>query len=163
VVMVARKRVVQRKPVPTIDLGTVLSEYLLNRSLSERGSYHEGALKKQMMETLAEAGELQEGGHRTLHVDDPLIFQSYKTGKPVAKTIVGIERKRRASQSLDENKTLEMLKAKGLMDECTEVVLVVNEDAILAANFQGKITDDELAALYSESESFAFYQVEGDE
>ena len=156
--MAARKRVIQRKP--TIDLNTVLDEYLTHRSLGERASFHESKLKKEMMEALEQGGELQEGGHRTLSIDTPLVFHSYKTGKPVAKTIVGVERKRRASQSLDEGKTLELLKAKGLMDECTEVVLVVNEDAILAANFQGKITDEELAALYTENETFAFYLTE---
>jgi len=161
--MAARKRVVQRKALPTLDLPAVLDDYIANRSIGERATWHEGKLKKMMMDELADFGELQEGGHRTMHLSgEPIVFHSYKTGKPVAKTIVGVERKRRASQSLNEDATLELLKAKGLMDQCTEVVVVINEDAILAANFEGKISDDELAKLYSESESFAFYLIEGE-
>ena len=39
------------------------------------------------------------------------------------------------SQSLNEDRTLALLKEKGLLDQCTEVVVVLNEDAILAANY----------------------------
>ena len=41
--------------------------------------------------------------------------------------------------------------------------MVVDEDAILAANYAGKITDKELAALYYESSTFAFYLTEDPE
>ena len=38
---------------------------------------------------------------------------------------------------------------------------MINEDAILAANFEGTISDDDLKALYDEGDpSYAFYLVE---
>ena len=50
-----------------------------------------------------------------------------------------------------------------LLDSCTTTIQVINEDAILAANFDGTISDDDLAKLYDESETFAFYLVEGED
>ena len=36
----------------------------------------------------------------------------------------------------------------------------MDEDALLAAAYEGRITDAELKALYDESENYAFYLVE---
>ena len=47
-----------------------------------------------------------------------------------------------------------------MVAECTVTHTEIDEDAILAANFEGRITDEEMAALWDKSESFAFYLVE---
>ena len=154
------KRTIKRKT--RVDIDPTVQEYLRNRSMRERSEHIEGSLKKELMATLADNGELQEGGNRQLELETPMSFTSYKDGKPKAKTITGIERRRRGSQSLNEERTLALLKARGLLDQCTEVVVVLNEDAVLGANFSGGITDEELKALYDESETFAFYLVEGE-
>jgi hypothetical protein len=152
-----QKRVIPRRT--PFDLGAAVDEYLHNRSLRERSEYHESKLKGDLMSYLETTGEIQEGGHRTLELDAPLEFVSYAktTGRPIPKTVTGIERKRRASSTLNEDRTLALLKALDLLDECTEVIVVVDEDKILAANYEGRISDDDLKALYDESESFAFY------
>jgi hypothetical protein len=154
------KRTIKRKT--RVDIDPTVQEYLLNRSMREKSAHIEDALKKTLMETLADNGELLEGGHRQLDLETPMPFTSYKDGKPKAKTITGIERKRRGSQSLNEERTLALLKQRDLVSKCTEVVVVLNEDAVLAANFSGEISDEELKALYDESETFAFYLVEGE-
>lgn len=154
------KRTIRRKA--KVDIDPTVQEYLLNRSMRERSSHIEDTLKKTLMETLEANGMLLEGGHRQLDLDVPLPFNSYKGGKLVPKTVTGIERKRRGSQALNEERTMALLKKRDLVDQCTEVVVVLNEDAVLAANFSGVISDEELQALYDESETFAFYLVEGD-
>lgn len=158
--MPASKRTIPRKS--TLSLDDTVTEYLMNRSMRERSAYHEDSLKKKLMGELEAHGALAKGGHRTLDLAAPQDFTSYKAGKPQPKTITGIERKRRESQTLNEERTLALLKEKGLLDQCTEVVVVINEDAVLAANFSGDLPDDELKALYDESETFAFYLIEGD-
>lgn len=144
------------------DLVHTLRDYLGNRSLRERSEWHEGNLKKELMSHLETEGALQEGGHRVIELDEPEEYFAVKNGQPIPKLVNGIERKRRVSQSLNEERTLAMLKEKGLLDQCTEVVVVLNEDAILAANYSGEIEDDELAKLYDENESFAFYLIAED-
>ena len=155
-------RKVRRKP-KTDELEAEVGEYLLNRSTRERAEHHEGVYKRQFMDLLAEVGEEQPGGHRVIQLNEPIVFHSYKTGKVKEKTIVGIQRQRRAGSSLNEERTLAFLAGKGLLDRCTKTVQVIDEDAILAANYDETISDDALKLLYDEHESFAFYLVEGDE
>ena len=66
-----------RRPSPSADLDAEVGDYLLNRSMRERSSYHEGKWKAKFMDLLAESGERQEGGHRVIRLSEPLIFASY--------------------------------------------------------------------------------------
>lgn len=152
-----RKRTVTRQRL--LDLQAAMKDYLLNRSMRERSEYFEGSLKKEMMAELEQRGVPGEN-KVTLALDDPLMFTTYKDGKPREKTIVGCERRERTSTSLNEEKALALIKKKKLEEECMEVVTVVSEDAILAANYQGKITDKELAGLYEEHTTYAFWLTE---
>ena len=111
---------------------------------------------------LEREGTLEGDGHRVIELDEPEEYFAVKNGKPIPKTVTGIKRQRRVSQPLNEERTMAMLKEKGLLDQCTEVVVVLNEDAILAANYSEEISDEELAACYDENESFAFYLITED-
>lgn len=153
----ASKRTIPSKP--RFDLETGLSEYLLNRSARERATYYEDQLKKNLLAYIEAVGELEEGGHRFVELDVPLAHTTYKAGKPAPQMVTGIRRQKRVTPSLNEDRTMTLLKKLDLMDECTEVVVVLNEDAVLAANYQGKITDTQLEALYDESVNYAFYLI----
>lgn len=141
----------------------MVADYLLNRSMSERSAYHSDAWKRRFMALLEASGELQEGGHRILRLNEAVVFHSYKTGKVKEIEVTGIRRVQRAgSTSLNEERTMAFLVKKKLLDECTTTVTVINEDAILAANFDERISDEDLAKLYDTSDpTFAFYLVEG--
>jgi hypothetical protein len=155
--MAATKRTVARQRL--LDLQATMKDYLLHRSMRERSDHYESALKKQMMAELELRGAPGEN-KLTLDLDEPLMFTSYKDGKPKEKKVVGCERRERTSTSLNEEKAMALSKKKKHEEECTEVVTVVSEDAILAANYQGKITDKELAALYEENTTYAFWLTE---
>jgi len=142
-----------------LDLQTAMKDYLLNRSMRERSEYFEGVGKKEMMAELEARGAPGEN-KLTLELDEPLMFTGYKDGKPKEKKIVGCERRKRTTNNLNEEKFMALIKKKKLVEECTEVVTVVSEDAILAANYQGKITDQELAGLYEENTTYAFWLTE---
>ena len=146
------KRTIKR--TPKIDLRQAMLDYLLNRSMRERSAREEDGLKKSLMAWLETHGDV-------LELDDPISFVSYAKGTPNSKLISGAKRTTRRSKVLDDEKALEFLDKKGLYDECTEKITVLNEDAILAANFEGRITDAEMAALYNENVTYAFNLVEG--
>lgn len=160
--MMPAKRTLKRT-AQAVDLEAQVHDYLNNRSMRERSEFEEGRVKKVLMEFIERVGELQDGGHRIVALASPTTFHSYKNGKPQIKSITGIERKRRVSQALDPDRTMALLEERHLTDQCTvtETIVSINEDAILAANYEGTITDEELAALYNENETFAFYLVEG--
>lgn len=62
--------------------------------------------------------------------------------------IVRLEKQRRVSRKLNEPKAEEILDAKGLSDEVFELKRVVNEDALMAAFYEEKITEDELDQMF---------------
>ena len=158
--MPAAKRVIRRRHIPH-DLVQIIEDYLLNRSMRERADTIEKERRQLLMDVLAEAGIPQEGGHRVLPLDDPLEVTHYTSAeKGKTRKVTGIERKRRASMTLNEERTLALLAIKGLTERCTTTITVLDEDAVLAANYSGDIDDDELKALYDESETFAFYLIE---
>lgn len=149
--MTTAKRTVKR--TPRLDLGATMKNYLQNRSMRERSAREEDDLKKQLMTYLETHGdELEIPG-------EP--FVSYAKGSPTTKTIIGARRTRRRSKVLNEDAAMALIKKKKLQDTCLTTVTVLVEDGLLAANFEGIIDDDQLAALYEEKDTFAFNLVEG--
>lgn len=141
-----------------------MREYLLNRSTRERSLVHENTLKANLMAILEEHGTLdEESGHRSLDLDEVMEFVTYKGPKGTTKVIRGIQRtKRKGSMILNEERTLAYLAKRKLTSACTSTITVINEDAVLAANFEGVIPDEDLQALYDEGEpTYAFNLVEG--
>jgi len=136
-----------------------VSEYLHNRSMRERSAYHEDRVKKDLMAILEVAGEQTSDTTQSIGLA-PLPWTKYKEGKPVQTKVVGIERRKRTSSVMDEDKAMALIHRKGLVKDCLTTIVVVNEDAVLAANYAGTITDKELAALYEEKTTYAFYPTE---
>jgi hypothetical protein len=150
----------RRSAPSSTDLDHDVSEYLLNRSTRERATIHENRYKAQFMDLLAEVGEVQEGGHRILLLNEPLVFHSYKTDKVKEIEVTGIRRVRRETTALNPDRVMALLEAKNMVADCTVTRTEIDEDAVLAANFEGRITDEEMDSLWDKSENFAFYLVE---
>ena len=156
-----RKKTIPRRPdVGGDDLRIIVGEYLQNRSMRERSDYHETRIKRELLELLEVAGEPVEANKQTLTLEDALPYTQYKNGKAVKKTVVGIERRVRVAKRMSDEAALALLTKKGLVEECTTTVVVVDEDAIVAANYANKISDEELAALYTDHITPAFYLTE---
>lgn len=145
--MTAKKRVVKR--TPALDVYGTMTDYLQNRSMRERSAKMENHLKAKLMAWLSSNGDEAE-------LEEPIDFASYAKGKLQWKKITGIKRVERKSQVLDEDKALAFLKKKDLLDECTETIVIVNEDALIGQNFEGNVTDKELASLYTDKTTYAF-------
>jgi hypothetical protein len=162
--MATPERTVRRRRRVAPDIALPVQEYLQNRSMRERSSYHETDIKARLMEILATVGQPDgdEGQHRKLLLDEPIEFTTYKAGRAKVTVVTGIQRQeRKGSMTLNEDRTMAYLTKRRLLPSCTTTVTVINEDAILAANFEGTIPDDDLKTLYDESDpSYAFYLIE---
>jgi hypothetical protein len=161
--MTTQRRIKRRPKLPD-NLGTVIREYLLNRSTRERSAFHENKLKAGLMEVLETVGTLdEESGHRTITLDEPISYVSYKGEHGVEKTVTGLRRQqRKGSMTLNEERTHEYLVKHKLFKQCTTTITVINEDAVLAANFEGTISDEDLKALYDEGDpTYAFILEDG--
>lgn len=103
-------------------------------------------LKKNLSDLVDSEGEADDKGH---------IFYDLPDGLPYS----ALKRERRVSKSLDEEKTEEILRSKELYDECTEQITVVDQDKVLAAHFEGKLTEAEIDAMFPPTITWAFVPV----
>ncbi len=148
--MTTAKRTIKR--TPKLDIAEAMKNYLQNRSMRERSAREEDDLKKKLMSHLETHGD---------ELEIPSVpFVSYAKGSPTTKTIIGARRTRRRSKVLLEDAAMALIKKKKLAN-CIQTIEVIDEDALLAANFEGLITDAQLAALYEEKDTYAFNLVEG--
>ena len=69
--------------------------------------------------------------------------------------VKSIIKQRRVSKQFDQETAESLLKEKGLFDTCTESVVVLNQDAVMAAYYEGKLTDADIEAMFPESVSWA--------
>jgi hypothetical protein len=140
--------------MPSVDLPGIpaeaTGESLLSKAMSylqfrrgrEKLARTEDALKKDVMGLLAEAGEVDEKGSRYFYA-------------PLEEGVSGIKRERRVSQVLDEDAAMILVEKYQLQSKCLETITVLNEDGLLAANFDGTIPDEEMKGLYTDKETFA--------
>jgi len=77
------------------------------------------------------------------------------------KDIQVLKREHRVSKILDEDRATELLAERKLLERCTIMVPVLDEESILALNFEGVLSDEDLKSLYDEKETWAFTQQEG--
>ena len=163
-------RRIARQPLPgdhTPDLDPLQQEirrYLDTRTLREKAQGEENGLKGSLMETLAESGR-EEGEHRVITLEEPWPLTTYdKSGNPKPSIVKGIMRQKKTSQIFDATAAMALIKEKGLEDECLQTITetVLDEDALLAANYAGKVTDAEVEALYSNKDSYSFVPIKQD-
>lgn len=122
-------------------------EYIQFRSNREELTKAENQRKASLMDILSECEPTDEKGN-------VVVSMSAKVGD-----VTGFKRERRVSNVLDQDAAAALVEKYGLEDDCYETITVLNEDALLGANFAGKISDEEIASLYTQKETFAFIMV----
>lgn len=144
-----------------MDRIRTLIEHLKARELRERSQEVENRYKALLMEDLATSEEPDSEGHIWFYLDGEDDEPLYG---PDGGLIHSIKREKRESISLDEDKAEEILKELGLLEKCqnTYTVVELDEDAILSLNFEGKIPDEKLKAMYGEPKVTYAFKVDRD-
>lgn len=62
--------------------------------------------------------------------------------------VVGLEKQRRSTRKLNELRAEEIIEELGLADDVYEMKRVINEDALMAAYYQDKITEEQLDEMF---------------
>lgn len=62
--------------------------------------------------------------------------------------VMRLEKQRRATRKLDDVKAEEIIEAKGLADKVYKMVRVLDEDAIMAAHYEGELTEEEIDEMF---------------
>ena len=95
-------------------------------------------IKKRLTSYVEDLGEENEKGSLVLSIEDD------RTG---TRSIV---KQRRVSKQFDENKANEILQQKALFDSCTKTITVLDQDAVMAAYYEGKLTDSDIDTMFPE-------------
>lgn len=125
------------------DFDTQVREYLQVKNTAEMLDARKEDLRKSLFSHLEGSGEIDDKGNYFIELPQPI------------DGIVRLEKQKRTIRKLDEQSAEDILKENGLEDEVYETVRVVNEDKLMAAYYEGKITEDELERMFPAKISWA--------
>lgn len=100
-------------------------------------------LKKRMTQDL-DAVEPNESGHRVVEFEDATIGN------------IKITKQRRVSKTLDMDIADQILTNKGIKNTCVKMIPTLDEAAIMAAFYEGYLTEEDIDAMFPAKETFAF-------
>jgi len=102
-----------------------------------------GTLRKRILAAVEEIGETNEKGSLVLPINDHV------------SNTANVIKQRRVSKAFDEDKADNLLKEKGLFDSVTKTITVLDQDAVMAAYYDGKLTDEDIESMFPEKVSWA--------
>jgi hypothetical protein len=102
-----------------------------------------GTLRKRILAVVQEIGEENEKGSLVLPINDNV------------SNTANVVKQRRVSKAFDEDKANDLLKEKGLFETVTKTIIVLDQDAVMAAYYDGKLTDEDIETMFPEKVTWA--------
>jgi aminoglycoside phosphotransferase family enzyme len=62
--------------------------------------------------------------------------------------VLRVEKSGRRTRKLDEDKATEIIEQQGIADDVYKMVRVIDEDALMAAYYEGKITEEQIDEMF---------------
>jgi hypothetical protein len=90
-------------------------------------------------------GETDTDGNIQLYLDEPI------------DCVARIEKQRKVSRKVDEEVAISLTQELGIYDSVFELKPVLNEDALMAAFYEDKITEDQLDSIFPPKITWAFW------
>lgn len=118
-------------------------QYLVVKENIDFFNKRQSEMKTRVVEQLKELGEEDSKGNLVLELDD-------KETK-----ITSVVHQKRVSKSLDMEKAEQILEAKGIKDRCIVTVKTISEEEIMAAYYEGLITEEEVDEMFPSKISYA--------
>jgi hypothetical protein len=100
-------------------------------------------LKSRLLNAL-DSVEPDDKGHRTMQIIDDHVGE------------VRLVKQRRVSKTLDMDLAETILTNKGIKDQCIKMVPTLDEGAIMAAFYEGYLTEEDIDTMFPSKETFAF-------
>lgn len=121
-----------------------IREFISYKKQIEKLTKAQDVLKKELMKSVEELGEVDDQGHQWIHLPEEV--DGY----------AALQRQRRVSQGLDMDAATAILKSKGLYDKCVEMVPMIQEDAVMGALYLGELTEDDVDKIFPKTITWAF-------
>jgi hypothetical protein len=100
-------------------------------------------IKKRLIEVVEEE-PANDNGHRLLSVEDDIVGG------------VTLTRQKKVSKNLDMDVAEEILTKKGIKDTCIKMMPVLDEAAIMAAFYDGYLTEEDIDTMFPAKVTYAF-------
>ena len=112
-------------------------------------SKEQNKIKEELTEYVIEHGQEDDRGH--VRVELPEEVDGY----------TAIQRQRRVSQGLDMDAAILILTKKGLAERCIKSIPTVAEDEVMAALYEGKLTEQDIDSMFPKKITWAFVPTKG--
>jgi hypothetical protein len=126
------------------DLRTSLRQYLSLKGEVELLTNRVNTLKTRLTEHVESNGETTEKGHLTLTVEDPI------------KGEITLTKQRKVFKNLDITVAEKLLEERGIKEQCIKMIPTLDESAIMAAFYEGKLSEADIDSMFPEKITYAF-------
>lgn len=133
----ARVAATKREPILMNSVEAQVREYKHLKDQIDALSKEQKRLRDDLMTLIENTGFEDDQGHWWLELDDEY------------DGVTSLQRQRRVSRSLDEESAKEILDSHGLWNLCTKTVEVVDEDAVMRALWDEKLTEEDVDNMYA--------------
>lgn len=121
-----------------------IRQYAALKGQSELLSTRQNEIKKRLTEVVDTLGSTDDRGHIILDVDDE------------TSGVKKIFKQRRVSKTLDMDVAEDILTKKGIKEACIKMMPILDESAIMAAFYEGHLTEQDIDTMFPSKVSYAF-------
>lgn len=126
------------------DINSKFAEYSRIKKLVDEFSLRQKELRDELMVDLEFNGLEDEKGHLWIELEREIDGYS------------SLQRQRKVSRKLDQEFSEKLISSRGLVDKCYKMIPVLDEQAIMAAHYEGLLSEDEIDSMFPMSVSYAF-------
>lgn len=118
------------------DINAQIREYILIKKSTSTMEARAKELREKIFEYIDTDGEEDDAGSYNVYLDSDI------------DGVLRIQKTRRAKRVLDETAAEAIIEEAGIGDDVYEMKRVINEDYLMAAFYQEKITEEQLDAMF---------------
>lgn len=118
-------------------------QYLAIKDQTALLTSRQSEIKARMLEDI-DSVEADDRGHKTVEFDDASLGT------------IKVTKQRKVIKNLDMDIAETILTKKGIKNTCVKMVPVLDDAAIMAAFYEGYLTEEDIDAMFPAKESFAF-------
>lgn len=126
------------------DISGKFAEYSRIKKLVDEFSIRQKELRDELMEELSVYGIEDDKGHRWFEFEDEI--DGY----------TAIQKQRKVSRKMDSEATETLITSRGLVEKCYKMVPVLDEQAIMAAHYEGFLSEEDIDTMFPMGVSYSF-------
>jgi len=126
------------------QIDKMFREYLNIKTLADDTTARANQIKAELNQAVEALGQVDDRGHVWLELSEEI--GGYYS----------LQRQKRISKSLDEQVAEKILAERQLTDLCYKTIQVLDEDAIMAMLYEGRLTDEDIDVMFPSKVTWAF-------